>query len=106
MKVLGPRGVLTEADTDTFALLCKLISDERELELEADKLLLGGQDWKRVYVALKDVRNQIVQLSARFGLTPADRTRVKEPAGLPAPSGKDAGGKGDFFPKRKPKLVG
>lgn len=98
-KILVPMGVLTVADRDSFALLCKLLSDERKLELEANHLSLGSNDWKRVYVALAGVRKQLSQMFARFGMTPADRTRVT-PEKRP-PQTKKGKGKGEFFPPMK-----
>ena len=78
-------------------MLCKLLSDERQYELRIAKFArtstVGGSDWGRVFRALHAVRAQLVPLFARFGMTPADRSRVK--VDMPKAPGE---GKDEFFP--------
>lgn len=85
-RLLIRMGVLTEADLITFRLLCMYLGqiDEileimRELRpaqryvLRSDK---GGHYLNPLHNALRAVAKDAVQLLAKFGFSPADRTRI------------------------------
>jgi P27 family predicted phage terminase small subunit len=102
VALLEPRGVLSEGDRIGLTVLCELWAEDRELGKLLGKLPTGTNDWKRVFTARQDVRKQLKDWCARFGLTPADRTRVK------VDTGKDGNGKkgNDGFEVFTPKLTG
>lgn len=77
VKLLGPRRVLTAGDRGSLTMLCELWSEDRTLGKQLKKLVSGSTDWKRVFVARQDVRRQLTVMWTKFGLTPADRARVK-----------------------------
>lgn len=98
VKILGAKHVLTPADRGAMTLLCELWSEDRDLHRRLKKpgVVVGSTDWKRVVTQRNEVRKQLVQLYQRFGMTPADRTRVKVPE-----KGKSADDKGRFFDRGK-----
>lgn len=87
---LWERGVLTEWDLETFAVLCNLIAINREAEeqIGADLVIeneletrIGTVYTKRVsnhaWPIYRDTTNQIRQLAAQFGLTPSGRAGIE-----------------------------
>ena len=83
-RVLRPADVLTEADRIGLTLLCQLCVEDQELGALLQRLLPGSADWRSLARVRKDVRGQLMVMLARFGLTPADRPRVRRPAALRA----------------------
>ncbi len=80
VKLLEPAGALTEADRMALTMLCELWAEDRALGKHLAALpSVGTDDWKRVHSCRQDTRKKLMDLFARFGLTPADRPRVKVP---------------------------
>lgn len=96
--LLHPKGAITEADTPALTVLCELWAEDRELASMLKKTMAGSMDWKRVRNARSDGRKQMKDLFAKFGLTPADRPRVKVQSEKPAQNDKSR-----YF---KPRLAG
>lgn len=96
--LLAPRGVLTEADVMALTMLCELWAEDRVLGKKIKRLVVGSLDWNRVRNARSDIRKQLKDMLAKFGLTPADRPRVKLQGQKP-----EANAKSRFF---KPRLAG
>lgn len=95
--LLFPRRALAEGDGAALTMFVKLLDQERRLEAAEKKTVMGSVDWKRLYTARSDARKHLKDMFARFGLTPADRPRVKL-----LDNAKPTDGKERFF---KPKLV-
>ena len=90
---LGPKGALSAAlDHTALVLLCEAWAEYRALDRKAARLVTGSGDWQRVIDVRNDAFKRWNDLSKRFGLTPADRPRVK----LPTKKADDSG-KGRFF---------
>lgn len=75
--LLEPRGALTDGDRMALTVMCELWADDRKLGVAIQSEEPGSIDWKRVNSARNEVRKQLVVMLMKFGLTPADRTRVK-----------------------------
>ena len=76
------QGVLTHWDRDMFARFCALEPINREAfeEMMRHGVLVDGAKGRVKNPAaqvLRDTETQLLQLAARFGLTPSDRSRVK-----------------------------
>ena len=89
VKLLGPQGVLAEADRAALTMYCELWSEDREFAKELKKMHPKYTvDWKRIFTARQDVRRKLMDMIARFGLSPADRPRVKVTTKKTTPNGK------------------
>ena len=98
--ILGPKGVLGgDLDRSTLLLLCQNWGEVQELRAAAKRLLTGSNDWKTVRDDMRKSEARYSELTKRFGLTPADRPRVK----ASTPDKKAQDGKSRFF---EPRLVG
>lgn len=81
VALLEPAGALTGADRMALTILCELWAEDCELGRHlAKRTTVGTDDWKRMHSVRADTRKKLFDLFARFGLTPADRPRVKVPA--------------------------
>jgi P27 family predicted phage terminase small subunit len=103
--ILGPRAVLTEADTSALLALCQSWSRYRRYSSMASRWLReDGEVTARVAAGEKQLDaafKRWLPLAARFGLTPADRARVK------IGSGPKSDSKARFFDGgQAPQLVG
>lgn len=88
VDILDDLGVLTTADRETMAVFCEAVADYRDAteKLAKTGLLVQGQKGNAVTNPLwrikRDAGKAIAEMSARFGLTPADRVRLMgEPDG-------------------------
>lgn len=88
VDILDGYGVLTTADRETMAVYCQAVAAYREATEKIAKtgLLVQGQKGNAVTNPLwriqRDAARLIMEGSARFGLTPADRVRLTgEPDG-------------------------
>jgi len=93
---LDKKGVLAEVDRAGLTILCEAWAEYQELGKTLKKLMVGGMDWRRIKSAQHEAYLRWQNLAQRFGLTPADRPRVKVNA---KPEAK-AEGKGRFFKPR------
>ena len=94
---LAPRGVITDVDRAALTILCMswscwIRSARAEAAAEA-----GSVEWRQYGIAKREAFAAWLPMAQRFGLTPADRPRVK----LPKSAGKND--KSKFF--GKPKLA-
>lgn len=93
VALLGAKKVLTPADGVALLTLCTMVVEMRAMErhlegaIKKKMMVMGGMDWRRLRSSIETTRGQILQYSTRFGLTPADRPRVKAEGG-----GKSGGG--------------
>lgn len=81
VKALAPRGVLTDVDYAALTVYAELWGEDREIGRVLSELEVGTTTWRRVMSTRNDIRAKLLAMFARFGLTPADRPRVKLPAG-------------------------
>ena len=80
-------GLLTPLDKNAFAVLCQKLGRMQECEANIDAAEARGDAkaslaWRRIANATS---KQCQQLSGEFGLSPAQRSRVRE-EGLPKPA--------------------
>ena len=94
IEVHQAQGTMTELDRAPLIVLCQSWSEWNGLSKSLGKLLEGSQDWKRVYVAREQAYKRCLDLWRAFGMTPADRTRVKVPKGGESSNSKYFGGGG------------
>jgi len=67
------RRALTQAQLDVVAEYERFLAEEQQ----AADLVPGSREWKTLVVTRRDVRAQLMNMIARFGLSPADRPRVR-----------------------------
>lgn len=96
--LMKERGLATEADLITLSEWCKIISKLRYLEtvtrnedMVTDKNMAAGinrvvNPYEKLYDSYFD---KMLKLCAKFGFTPADRTRINMPEPLKKEVGKD-----------------
>lgn len=102
--VLGPSGALSRVDRAGLTILCELWAEERELtaviegRVHGRRLIFGTASWKRVVAARNAVRVLWVKMAGNFGITPADRARIKVNPGA-GRGGRNP--KDRFFPPNK-----
>lgn len=78
-KLLGPKQVLTEGDRSALAMMCSLWSTILELMKAEKNVRQDPMSWKRFHSMRIASIEKWASLLGRFGLTPADRPRVKVP---------------------------
>ena len=64
---------LTQAQVDVMAEYDRVLAEEQQ----AADLVPGSPEWRGLITTRRDVRAQLMNMLARFGLTPADRPRVR-----------------------------
>lgn len=75
-------GTLTEADVDQFASYCMAMGAVREMNEDikengyTDDTDIGGTKKRPAVAIMQDYQRIGMQIGARFGLTPSDRTRI------------------------------
>ncbi len=75
---LGPRGVLDrEMDRTSLSLLCEALGEYRRLDKRMTRETPGEQKWRSLMYGRNEAWKRWNDLAKRFGLTPADRPRVK-----------------------------
>ncbi len=74
--------IATEADSETLAMMCEWYRKFRKLQKALDKMAVTNKDHYKLMIQMQMASNCFDKLAARFGMTPADRSRVKthEPA--------------------------
>lgn len=78
VAILHPKGALGgDLDRQSLTFLCEAVSEYNELNKLADKCTTGSNDWAKLLDKRNDAFKRWNDLSKRFGLTPADRPRVK-----------------------------
>lgn len=85
-----PVGTLTAADVPMFGVLCTALARYREAAalIARDGVLIPGARGVVKHPAAqlaRDAAQQALALSARFGLTPVDRDRLRSPVADSAP---------------------
>lgn len=106
VKVLKSKGVLSQLDRAGMTIMCQAWATDQKLGKVLDEakvfdpkkysdidFLIGSEDWKRVFSARQQVRGTWTALASRFGMTPADRPRIK----VGKTQGKKDNGKAKFF---------
>lgn len=90
---LTAKGVLDAWGVDSFARLCWLTAQSEHLRATIDaegSVVAGARNGEpvkhKVWPILRQVDAELLQLEGRFGLTPADRSRVS-PVASDGPSG-------------------
>jgi P27 family predicted phage terminase small subunit len=85
---LESMGILTSIDSHAFGILCQSLADidaATKMIRDEGRVFESTQGRKFVHPAegLRDrAQKTFVSLSTRFGLTPADRTRIKAPSNV------------------------
>lgn len=98
VDILDGYGVLTTADRETMSIYCQAVAAYRRATEDIAKtgLLVQGQKGNAVTNPLwriqRDAARLILDCSARFGLTPADRVRLTGEPGAKGDAGDDLEG--------------
>jgi len=100
IPLLVDKGVVSEVDRAALIALCQAWADYQDFREAASRLVKGSMDWRRMVSAKHEAFAEWQSLAQRFGLTPADRPRVK----INSPKAKDAEGKSRFFEPRIAKV--
>jgi len=95
VPVLAPKGVLSEVDRAALVVLVASWSEYVAVGQHLDDAEMGTAAWQRIAAARHQAYQRWAAMAQRFGLTPADRARVK----VPEKPG-SASGKGRFFKPR------
>lgn len=70
-------GVATERDTYALAEMCEWYKRYRKAATQADKIAATNPYWADLLRAAKTAWTEFDRVAARFGLTPADRAKLK-----------------------------
>lgn len=74
---LAESGIATEVDSETLAVMCVWFGKFRKIQKALDKMAATNKDHYRLLIQMQMASNCFDKLAARFGMTPADRTRIK-----------------------------
>ena len=74
--ILWPKSALTALDCQALECLCRSWDDYLELSSAMEAMPKGDNDWKRVATERTAAYQRCTDLWRRFGMTPADRSRV------------------------------
>ena len=80
-RIVGifPAGVLTDGDRGGMMIYCRAFSEENRISALIDAADAGSKQWASLIRSRAVVRMDLKHTMKVFGLTPADRTRVKMP---------------------------
>lgn len=101
VKSLGTQGALSQSDYAALVTYCETWGEDRTLTDELAELPRHSDEWKDAMRQKREAQKILLTMWSRFGLTPADRPRVKITKG----KGKDANGKGRFFQDGGPRAA-
>lgn len=73
--------IATQIDGVTLAVMCEWYGKFRKIKKTLDKMAVTNKDHYKLMIQMQMASNCFDKLAARFGMTPADRTRIKLEAG-------------------------
>lgn len=79
-------GVLRERDGDVLAELCRWLAELRRIRVVLLETVPGEQGYNQLLVAAGICSDKFDKLAARFGLTPADRTKLRAEGPISPPT--------------------
>lgn len=94
VPLLASKGALSPGDRAALIVLCEAWADYVTLGRRLAKVTTGPVDERKIQTMRQDAYARLVAMLTRFGLTPADRARVKVPEAAPV------AGKARFFRPR------
>ena len=97
VPILYDKSVLAEIDRAGLTYVCEAWAIYRALGEQSKNFELGSMDWRRVVSTQHEAFNRWEKMSTKFGLTPADRPRIRVPASTAKGDDKE-----QFF---RPKIV-